>query len=335
MTALISVLKPGLSTTLQDLGRYGHQRFGVLVNGAMDTWSHRIANRLVGNDESAATLEITLVGPNLEFDADALIALTGGELDARIDGRAIGGWRPLLVRAGARLELGRVTLGARAYLAVAGGFAVTPLMGSRSTYLRGGFGGFQGRALVAGDRLAAGPDADLRRYADLWTRFEAGDGAFVQPPWSVARKLAWPFDATVPIRAVPGPQWQRLDAESRRRFAYDEFRVGTDSDRMGYRLDGPRLRLSTPLEMLSDATDVGLVQLPPDGRAIVLMADRQTTGGYPRIAVVSTVDLPRLAQLLPGQRLRFAPITLAESQALLLAREAELRAIARAIEAKR
>lgn len=316
----LHVLRPGLLTTVQDLGRRGHQREGVPVGGAMDAVSLRLANLAAGNPPGAAALEITLAGPTLRFAEDALVALAGAELPAELDGQPIPDWRPVRVPAGATLALGRATSGARAYLAVAGGIAVPPVLGSRSTYLGAGFGGLDGRALRASDVLPVGEPCALARRI----RATLGAEGEAAAPWSVAASLRPPVGVTPTIRLTPGTHADALTAESRSALLGAEFRVSPRSDRMGYRLAGPTLRLSEPIELVSEAVAEGTVQLPPGGEPIVLMADRQTTGGYPRIAQVATVDLPLLAQLRPGEAVRFREIPLAESQALYLAREREL-----------
>lgn len=329
---MIRVLKPGALSQLQDLGRYGQQRYGVPVNGVMDEWSHRLANVLVGNPEDQATLECTLTGPTLRFTRDRLIALSGADMQARIDGMPVPLDQPLLVRGGATLACGERRRGARLYLAVRGGFDVPAVMGSRSTFLRGGYGGFQGRALARGDRLPLQP-ADTGYPGATRLLVQCGTPFVSAAQFAIA---APDGDAGI-LRVVPGPQWQAFTAQARQAFVEQPFQIDNRSDRMGYRLAGPRLMLAQPLEMVSEAVSFGTVQVPPDGNPIVLMADRQSAGGYPKIAYVASVDLPRLAQALPGDTVRFAPITLAQAQALYLQREdrlAELRAlVARAMQA--
>ncbi len=330
----ILVETPGLLTTLQDLGRRGFQHLGVGPSGAMDPVSHRLANALVGNPGDAATLEITLLGPALRFETDALIALGGADLTARIEGLPVRRWRPVLVRAGARLAFGAPVEGCRCYLAVAGGFRVPEVMRSASTQLAAGFGGFQGRALRQGDRLQTGsclPD----RYPDLRQRFQRGLQPSLAldwfPPWY--RELDFLRPAT--LRVIPGPQWPALTDQARRSLLEDSFQVAPDSDRMGIRLRGPRLALEQPMEMLSAGVATGTLQLPPDGSPILLMADRQTTGGYPRLGELASVDLAKAAQLRSGEALRFQAITLEAAQDLLLAREARFRALERILAERR
>jgi biotin-dependent carboxylase-like uncharacterized protein len=320
----IEVLKPGPLSSLQDLGRTGVQRFGVIASGVMDEWSHRLANLLVGNAHDEASLEITLMGPSLLFHQDALIALVGADLSARIGEQPIPMSQAVRVPAGARLDFGRRVFGCRAYLAVHGGFAVPAVMGSRSTYLRAGFGGLQGRALRKGDHLPIAPDA-LGAAGQAARPFATPQCAPTGPaPGSDALPVSeHPARQDRPIRLIRGQQWEHFTADAQARLFEAPFVVNLNSDRMGYRLDGPGLPPTKPLEMISEAVGFGTMQVPPDGQPIVLMADRQTTGGYPKIASVASVDLPLMAQRVPGETLRFAPISLDEAQALYLDRERE------------
>ncbi|CAJ50707.1 biotin-dependent carboxyltransferase family protein [Bordetella avium] len=303
----ITVLKPGMLSTFQDEGRYGYQHQGIPVAGAMDESAHQLANMLAGNSARPATLEITLSGPMLRFDEPACFAITGADLSATLNGRALPLCRPLIARAGSVLAFGKPVQGARAYLAVYGGFALTPVMRSGSTYLRSGFGGLQGRALRKDDRIGL-----ARRL-----RTDALD-ALAQTLW--AKRIYLP--ATLrsspreQIRVLPGPHWAEFTERTHHEFLHQAFRITPQSDRMGFRLQGPPLLMDQPRQILSEATCFGTIQVPAGGEAIVLMADRQTTGGYPKLAQVASIDLPALAQRLPGDTLRFAPIALEEAQAL-------------------
>jgi len=326
----ISVLKPGLLTTVQDLGRFGYQHTGLVVSGALDAGALRTANLLVGNPENLAGLECTLRGPVLRFEADALLALTGADLAATIDGQPVPLGRPVAVRVGTILTFGAPQTAGRAWLAVAGGVAVPPVLGSRATYLRAGLGGLAGRALRAGDELLVGEwlAVGRRLHESLAPKKNAG--------WAAAR---WHLPASPPaspgaplvVRALPGPEYEQFAPASQRAFWDESFTVTTEADRMGTRLSGPTLsRVASP-ELLSSAVTFGTVQVPAGGQPIVLLADCQTTGGYPRLAQVISADLDRLAQALPGTRLRFQQVGLAEAQALYLAQERRLRALARAV----
>jgi antagonist of KipI len=288
----------------------------------MDEYSHRLANLLVGNAELEATLEMTLAGPRLEFTQDTLVGICGGDFAPTLEGKSVPAARPVLLRKGCVLDFGTRRLGCRAYLAVAGGFEVPLVMGSKSTYLRGGFGGFEGRALRRGDLIPTG-EADAGAYPSLRRQLEAG-APFAYPRWSVDANSAFLAHGHHRIHFTPGRHWELFTADSQEQFAGVQYRIAPDSDRMGYRLEGPVLALRQPTEILPEAVTFGSIQVPPDGRPIVLMANRQTTGGYPRIGEVSAVDLPMLAQLPPGDTLRFEPIAPEDSQRLYLQRDRDL-----------
>lgn len=308
----IEVIKPGALSTFQDLGRNGYQQLGVPANGAMDERAHRLANALAGNAAAQATLEITLMGPTLRFHVPAVIAVCGADLDATLDGAPMPMNRAVPVAAGAVLAFGKRRSGLRAYLAAQGGFALTPVMGSCSTFVRGGYGGAAGKPLRKGERIAlrGGVPAPVR---------DAGSPAFPALPALPADVLTAPDQ---PLRIVAGREWARFSDAARHALVSEPFRIGAQSDRMGYRLEGSPLALAAPAEMLSEAVAFGTIQVPPDGQPIVLMADRQTTGGYPKIAHVCAVDLPRLAQKMPGEAVRFALIDLREAQRLAMLQDA-------------
>jgi antagonist of KipI len=318
----IRIVTGGLRTTVQDLGRVGHQSSGVPVGGAMDRIALRIGNMLVGNDDGAAALEAALIGPAIAFEQPALIALTGADLDASINGMPVPAWHPIFVPQRATLRFGQPRVGCHAYVSIAGGIDVPPVFGSRSTYLRASFGGHEGRALRSGDTLQLGAPSPLADHIVRPLR-ESG-AAPVVARWSVGGSLRPQYGDDPTVRVVAGAHIDSLDDEARERFLGATFRVSSSSDRMGYRLEGVELALTAPVELLSEAVAFGTVQLPPGGAPIVLMADRQTTGGYPRIGEVVSVDLPLIAQLKPGDRLRFRLISLDDAQRLYLDREQEL-----------
>lgn len=300
----LRVLKPGLACTFQDLGRSGFQHLGVPANGVMDENAHRLANLLVGNGAEQATLEITLQGPELVFQAGTVIALAGADLAATLDGQPLEPLRAVRVRSGAVLAFGKRVRGARAYLAVRNGYRLPTTLGSTSTYGRGAYGGFAGRALRSGDVIGIA-------------------SGFANPP-----RVLLPRESALlgyedgPIRVVAGRQWALFEPAAQARFLSSAYRIENDSERMGYRLKGEPIELIEPANLLSEAVVFGTVQVPPDGQPIVLMADRQTTGGYPKIASVISVDLPRLAQKLPGEEIRFEQVSLDRAQQLSLARSA-------------
>ncbi|HEX6290531.1 MAG TPA: biotin-dependent carboxyltransferase family protein [Herpetosiphonaceae bacterium] len=290
---VLHVLAGGVLTTVQDLGRYAARRYGVPQSGALDNVAAVAANRLLDNPSSAATLEMTAGGADFEVLAPTLLALTGADLGAALDDEPLPLWMAVFARAGARLRLTgrRAGWGARAYLAVAGGFDVPPVLGSCSTYLPGGFGGLHGRALRAGDLLHAPSGAiDAVRLAGRsW------------PPHARPAYAAQPV-----LRVLPGPHVERFAADALDQLVAAPLQVSASSNRMGYRLEGPSMRYAVPWSLPSLGVLPGVVQVPPDGSPILLMADAQTTGGYPIVGVVIGPDLPLAAQLLPGDRLRFA-----------------------------
>jgi KipI family sensor histidine kinase inhibitor len=301
--ASLVVIEGGFLTTVQDVGRFGWARFGVPPSGPMDPFALRAANILVGNPPHATGLEITLVGPALRATHECLIAVCGTEFDLRVGDLPVPAWHAVYVRAGQEIRFGQRRSSARAYLAVSGGIALPSFLGSRATYLPGNFGGLEGRALQAGDQLPLGP-----RGNDLATR--AGKA------WPHSSRPA--YSPRPALRVVLGPQADYFTPEGLAAFE-SEYEVTPASDRMGYRLSGPRVAHRDAVEIVSDGVVTGSVQVPGDGQPIVMMADHQTTGGYPKIATVIRADLPLLAQCLPGDRVRFRPVSIAEAQAALAA----------------
>ncbi|KGX86868.1 5-oxoprolinase subunit C family protein [Pontibacillus litoralis] len=324
---MILIHKPGMLTTIQDKGRYGFQKQGIIVSGAMDQTAHRIANLLVGNSEDCATIEATIAGPKLEFEQDALISLCGGEFNPSIDGHRVKQWCPVIVRKGSVLTFGQAKNGCRCYLAVAGGIQVDVVMGSRSTYLRAGIGGKDGRGLRAGDRLPIGtPASYLQLYID-----EIKNKSFISLPWSVTHAFRTKVQNNQPVRVMISHEYHLFSKKSQQAFFNEPFTISSQSDRMGYRLNGPTLPLAEEQSMLSEAVVFGTIQVPSNGEPIVLLADRQTTGGYPRIAQIASVDLPIFAQLKPGATITFHEITLEEAQRLYMDRERAIKHLTRAI----
>jgi antagonist of KipI len=281
-------------TTVQDLGRWGHQADGVPVAGPMDAYSHRLANRLVRNEDHVAALEITLVGPELEASGELLCAVTGAQFELVLDGRPVPCGRAFVMKSGSRLHFGRRVTGARGSLAVSGGIDVAPVLGSRATSLVSRMGPFGGRALVVGDVLPVG-------------RVPIGGDA-----GQTGQPLGLP-QGGARLRVMPGPHQKMFSAAALDLFFSVPFTVTTKSNRMGYRLEGPALEQVGTSDILSDATPLGSVQVPKSGQPILLMADRQTTGGYPKIATVITADTPLAGQLGPGDWVRFAPCTRVEA----------------------
>ena len=332
----VAIVSPGLLTTVQDGGRHGHAALGVGTAGAMDAVALRVANALVGNADDAAALELTVRGPRLRFEADTLIALTGADFDARCGGRPVPLWRPVRIDAGAELDCGTARRGARGYLALAGGIDVAPALGSRSTDVNAAIGPFGGAALRAVDRIPVAegklpPEAQRLRAPDAARSRSGTTPAFAVANWSIDPSPWFDAGAVAVVSLLRGGHSHRLDAASHAALFAAEFRVAADSNRVGCRLDGAVLGLAEPVELVSEGVVPGTVQLPPGGKPIVLMAEAPTTGGYPRIGHVASVDLPRLAQCRPGDRLRFAECSLDEAQTRYLERERALRVLLRSI----
>ena len=307
----IIVKRPGLLSSFQDNGRWGYQHLGVSVTGAMDVQSHQMANLIAGNTQDCATLEITLIGPVLTFTKPCCICLTGAQMNARINDRLAPRYRPLIVRPSDTLTFETASEGTRAYLAIYGGFDLPVVMNSQSTYLRAGFGGWHGRALKKGDEIAcASPltddsDALTALNERIWNQVLYLPSSLGQ---HTGRKSL--------VRLIRSDQWPAFTAKSRGAMVSSTWRVAIDSERMGYRLEGPEIALETPREMISEATTFGSIQVPRGGQPIVLMADRQTSGGYPKIGTVASVDLPILAQKKPGDEVRFTLVDVEHAQKL-------------------
>ncbi len=315
-------------TTIQDLGRSGYQGLGVPVSGPMDAYSHRLANQVLGNNPSAAALEITILGPELEAGGEITCAIAGAEIDVSVDGATAPRHLPFVVASGARIRCGARGRGARLTLAVLGGFDAPVTLGSRSTHLVSGMGPFGGRALRGGDVLAVGSFPDRSHVAGSSTSDAPINRA--EPAGSLAQENdAPPLPLELP---AGGARLRVLPAVHRARFTDDawdllvqaRFTVSPQSNRMGYRLDGPSLVHVGAADILSEAMPMGVVQVPASGQPILLMAERQTTGGYATIANVIAADLPVAGQLAPGDWVEFRPVTRTDALAALRARVAAL-----------
>lgn len=299
------VLDPGPLTTVQDLGRLGHQRVGIPPSGPMDRPAFVLANRLVGNPDGAAGLELTLKGPRLEVQREALVAVTGAEMGLTVNDQEAPAWTAIRVRPGDVLAFRMASAGCRAYLAVAGGIDVPPVLGSRATYVRGRLGGLGGRALRKGDGLALGAPPPGGRPGR-------------QVP--VARRPVYPAEVT--CRVVLGPQDDRFTADGIAGFLAEPYEVTPQADRMGYRLKGPVITHARGHDIVSDGIPLGGIQVPGEGQPIVLLVDRQTTGGYTKVATVIGPDIARIGQTRPGQRVRFERVALEAAHAAVAAQAA-------------
>ncbi len=298
----IRILNPGLMTTVQDLGRYGFQQYGVSASGAMDQFSARLANILVGNDEHEGILEVTIMGPKIEFLNSEVIAITGGDLQPLINNKPINMNHSILVNSGDFLSFKGLKSGCRSYIAFAGGIDVPIIMGSKSTFLRAKLGGYEGRVLNPGDLLQiCKPRASV---SDLVGR-KIEDGIC-----DYSSKI-------VELRVVLGPQDDYFTKEGLETFFTSEYTVTNNCDRMGYTLEGQKIQHKDGADIISDGISMGAIQVPSKGTPIIMMADRQTTGGYTKIANVITVDLPKVAQAKPGDKIVFKKSSLEESHLLI------------------
>ncbi len=331
---MITIIKPGFLSTVQDLGRNGYQKFGVISSGVMDQFAHHIANMLVGNHENHATLEFTLIGPTIEFAKDALISICGADLSPAVNGEPVHLWRPIFIKKGSLLHFGHCQNGCRAYLAAAGGFAVPEIMNSRSTYLRAGIGGYQGRPLKKGDRLPFLPPGLLSHQLFQSLKKQAEQSAFSETKWFVSPHFIPVYKNEQTIRVMEGREFHLFSKDSQNHFYTETYEITHQTDRMGCRLIGFPLFLDQKKEMISEAVNFGTIQVSGDGQPILLLADRQTTGGYPKIGQIATVDLPLIAQAKPGDLLRFTKISHAKAQLLFLRREQELRLLKHGIRQK-
>ncbi len=307
---IFRVLEKGLFTLIQAAPRRGFQHFGISAGGPMDLLSHRAANRILGNAPDAATLEILMAGLRLEVLMEVLVTLTGGDMGATADGAPLPMGCPVRLARGTVLAFENIRKGCRAYLGVHGGISVPEAFGSRGTDTKGGFGGHRGRALLDGDVLYRGGGLDP--FPEL--QIPEGESFAALPPQD-HRPWAPDLDSEAVLRLIPGAHFDLLTAASREALLGGGFKVHTRSNRQGLRLDGPPLKLEHPVELISEGTVFGTLQLPPDDPPVLLMADRQSTGGFPRLGEVYSVDLSRAAQLRPEAPVRFVLGTLEAARA--------------------
>jgi antagonist of KipI len=311
MNALVT--RAGFLTSVQDLGRTGFRQFGVSTSGALDSFALRVANLLVGNDEGAAGLEITLGGLQLRFEDERIVAWCGGEFDAQIGSRALPAGHMARVQIRDQLKFGRAQIGCRCWLAISGGIDVPAVLGSRSTDLRANFGGLEGRTLRDGDviQLSARPGSPTPATEEISS-------------WTAPHDWASPASRRPNLRFIRGVDWNRFNASTHQRLTSEAFTVSPDSDRMGVRFDGPEMKREDETDLISEAVAPGTIQVPPSGKPILLLGDCQTIGGYPKIAHVITVDLGIAAQLRAGDHVHFSEVSLQDAHRLLFERERDL-----------
>ena len=306
----IIIRSPGFLTTVQDTGRFGFQKYGMPVSGAMDIFSLQLANALVGNSPNDACLEVTITGPAIEFTCGGLVAVTGAGMSPSKNGLPVRNNKSISVKRGDVLSFGELRSGCRSYIAFAGGISIPAVMGSRSTYMRSKTGGLEGRPLKTGDKLQIGEAVRKPVVSQIPSEWL---------PQYIANKE---------IRVVSGPEVDSFHIDSLNSFFGSEYEVTENSDRMGYRLSGSALKtISGTADIISAGLAFGTIQVPGDGQPVILMADRPTTGGYNRIACVITADLTLVAQMKPGDRIKFREVTQTEAAELITGRSAFLKGL--------
>jgi len=308
----VKIIRPGLLTTVQDDGRYAYQRFGVSISGAMDQFSSHVANFLVGNDPGEAVLETTLMGPSMEMLEDCVIALAGADMAPQINSRDVPMWQTLFVPKGSVLTFTALRSGARGYIAFAGGIDLPEVMGSRYTYVKARLGGLEGRPLRAGDVLRV--NRLQRNLKDIRRIRVAGEYIPTYPAEQV-------------LRVVLGPQDDYFTQEGIDTLLSETYTVSKECDRMGYRLEGKAIAHRESADIISDGIMIGSIQVPGNGQPIILMADRQTTGGYTKIATVISADLPKVAQAKAGDRFRFEKVSVEKAQEILFEETERMKAL--------
>jgi antagonist of KipI len=321
-----TIARAGLLTTVQDLGRTGLRQFGVSLGGALDAHALRVANLLVGNNESDAALEITFGRLQLRFADERIVAWGGGEFDVCIGSTPLPEGHSVFIEQGEKLEIDRPKTGCRLWLAISGGIDVPLALGSRSTDLRANFGGFNGRPFCDGEELPLGTNSERAKI--LISKLRGEKIARWKPPheWSS------PARAEPVLRVARGADWDRFNSSTHFALTSDPFSVSPDSDRMGVRFEGPELQRSRTADLVSEPVAPGTVQVPPSGQPILLLGDCQTIGGYPKIAHMITVDFPAAAQLRAGDCVRFREVSLADAHRLLIERERNLEQFRRGLQ---
>lgn len=304
----LRIIKAGVLDTVQDMGRYGWQQLGINPGGVMDKLSAKVANILVGNDNHEPVIELHFPASSFFFEQPALIALSGADFSATINGDEVPALQPVLISKYSILQFHNIVKGARAYLAIKGGFDLTKWLGSNSTHIKAGAGGYKGRSLQSDDEIALGAAPDLCPLI--------GKKEYIVLPWKA--DTAWNNDDAEEILVLPGNEFGRLTDSSKEDLYRQSYIVTNQSDRMGYQLKGGTLSVNTNEEMVSSGVNFGTVQLLPGGQLIVLMADHQTTGGFPRVAHVITADHNKLAQMRPGDTIRFKFTDLLTAENLLI-----------------
>ncbi|MDQ3061242.1 MAG: biotin-dependent carboxyltransferase family protein [Acidobacteriota bacterium] len=312
----ILIQKSGLLSTIQDLGRTGYRRFGINPNGAVDKTAVRLINILLGNNENEAVLEMHFPAPKFLFEEAAVIALGGANFGAKLDDEPIENWRPYFIEKNQSLIFTKKVFGNRAYLSIKGGFNIEKWLGSASTNLTAEIGGFEGRSLQKNDQLVFNSGFKIQN-----SKFRIQNSKFL---YKISRNLTPRYSSFPTVRVIAGAEYEQMTGLSEQNFLKQDFTISNDSNRMGFRLNGEPLYLIDKIELVSSAVEFGTMQFLPDGQLIILMADHQTSGGYPRIAHVVSTDLPILAQLGANDKVGFEIISLEEAERLLLEFEKDL-----------
>ncbi len=312
----ILIQKSGLLSTIQDLGRTGYRRFGINPNGAVDKTAVRLINILLGNNENEAVLEMHFPAPKFLFEEAAVIALGGANFGAKLDDEPIENWRPYFIEKNQSLIFTKKVFGNRAYLSIKGGFKIEKWLGSASTNLTAEIGGFEGRSLQKNDQLVFNSGFKIQN-----SKFRIQNSKFL---YKISRNLTPRYSSFPTVRVIAGAEYEQMTGLSEQNFLKQDFTISNDSNRMGFRLNGEPLYLIDKIELVSSAVEFGTMQFLPDGQLIILMADHQTSGGYPRIAHVVSTDLPILAQLGANDKVGFEIISLEEAERLLLEFEKDL-----------
>lgn len=305
----IEVTRPGLFATIQDTGRYGMQKYGVVVSGAQDVFSLQVANLLVGNELHEAAIEIAMYGSSYVFTEDHMIAITGANLQPTIDGKPVPLWRPVFVPKNSEIVFGSATQGTYAYMAIAGSLCIEAQYGSKSTYTRAKIGGIGGRALQKNDQIFIGKLTEMQQH--MLTELKEKGRA---PSWFAKYDDMLPFAKSETLYVLEGSEFKDFTEDSIAAFVTHDYMLTSRADRMGYAFEGPQLKRYDSRELLSEGVTYGTVQVPSNGQPIVLMADRQTTGGYPKLAQVISAHLPRLSQIQPKQHAHFEFVSIEKAE---------------------
>jgi len=303
---LIEIIEPGVLSTIQDLGRFGYQKYGVPVSGAMDQFAYRVGNIIANNNQSSPSIETTVFGLKFKFLKDSVFALTGGNLNPCINQKPIMMWQSIIAKENDILEFQTPMDGCRSYISFEGGISLPDILGSKSTYVNSNLGGFHGRSLLSGDILTNEQTFEPNKY--VHRRF---------PP----KLLAPNYGHDHEIRVILGPQQRSFTAKGIETFQESEYIVSDQSNRIGYRLEGPKIEHFGSSDILSDGTMIGSIQVPGNGNPIILMSDRGVTGGYPKIATVISSDISKIAQALPGDKIKFLVISNREAESILTSTE--------------